>query len=114
MANLLHLAGWEVVKSEARILWPVRTPLWAGWCNRWLAPLLRHLCLTTFQIARGNAGCGVRNAESGPIDDCRLPNNEERTKDELLPIEDGCQPVEDQANIEYRTSNGRVGRAAGD
>jgi SAM-dependent methyltransferase len=50
--NLLHLAGWEVIKTEARILWPVRTPLWSWFCNRWLAPLLPPLCFTVGVIAR--------------------------------------------------------------
>ncbi len=50
--NLLHLAGWEVVSTDARILWPLRTPLLGGLCNRWLAPLLKHLCLTVFVVAR--------------------------------------------------------------
>jgi hypothetical protein len=52
--NLLHLAGWEVVKTDAKILWPFKTPLLERLMNRWLAPLplLRHLCLTVFQIAR--------------------------------------------------------------
>src|SRR5436190_1428341 len=27
--NLLAVAGWEVVRSDTRILWPLRTPLWA-------------------------------------------------------------------------------------
>ena len=26
VANLLHLAGWEVIRVEPRILWPARTP----------------------------------------------------------------------------------------
>ena len=52
MANLLHLAGWEVVKDDARILWPAPTPLVAPLLNRWLAPLLRPLCLTVFMVAR--------------------------------------------------------------
>jgi SAM-dependent methyltransferase len=50
--NLLHLAGWEVIKTDPRILWPVRTPLLDWVCNRWLAPLLPHLCLTVTLIAR--------------------------------------------------------------
>src|SRR5258706_1395485 len=50
--NLLHLAGWEVIKTEPRILWPVRTPLWDWVCNRWLAPLLPQLCLTVALVAR--------------------------------------------------------------
>ncbi|HKQ37247.1 MAG TPA: glycosyltransferase [Verrucomicrobiae bacterium] len=50
--NLLHLAGWEVVKTDARIVWPLRTPLVERLLNRWLAPLLKHLCLTVFVVAR--------------------------------------------------------------
>jgi SAM-dependent methyltransferase len=50
--NLLHLAGWEMVKTEARIMWPLRTPLLGALMNRWLAPFLKHLCLTVFVVAR--------------------------------------------------------------
>jgi len=50
--NLLHLAGWEVIKTDHRILWPVRTPLVGALFNRWLAPFLKHLCLTQFIVAR--------------------------------------------------------------
>lgn len=50
--NLLHLAGWEVIKTEARILWPIRTPVWSWLCNRWLAPLLPPLCFAVGVIAR--------------------------------------------------------------
>jgi SAM-dependent methyltransferase len=52
MLNLLHLAGWEIVKQDARILWPMRTPIVATVCNRWLAPLMRPLCLTVLMVAR--------------------------------------------------------------
>jgi ubiquinone/menaquinone biosynthesis C-methylase UbiE len=50
--NLLHLAGWEVIKTEPRILWPMRTPVWERLCNRWLAPLLPNFCLVVTIIAR--------------------------------------------------------------
>jgi SAM-dependent methyltransferase len=50
--NLLHLAGWEVIKTDARILWPVRTPPLDWLLNRWLAPLLPDFCLTVTLIAR--------------------------------------------------------------
>jgi SAM-dependent methyltransferase len=50
--NLLHLAGWEVVKRDSRILWPFKTPLLERFFNRWLAPVLKHLCLTVFVVAR--------------------------------------------------------------
>ena len=40
MKNLLHLAEWEVIKEDTRILWPLRTPLLAPLANRWLAPFV--------------------------------------------------------------------------
>jgi len=52
ISNLLHLAGWEVIKTDPRILWPERTPLWEWFCNRCLAPLMPHFCLTVTIIAR--------------------------------------------------------------
>ena len=65
MASLIHLAGWELIRTDTRILWPVRTPLWAACCNRWLAPLLRHLCLTVVHVARPMAwrGANLSNTE---------------------------------------------------
>lgn len=50
--NLLFLAGWELIKTDTRILWPAPGPLLAPLLNRWLAPLLAPLCLTVFQVAR--------------------------------------------------------------
>ncbi|HEY0551296.1 MAG TPA: glycosyltransferase, partial [Verrucomicrobiae bacterium] len=50
--NLLHLAGWEVIKYDVRMLWPVRTPLIERFLNRWVAPVLKHFCLTCFVVAR--------------------------------------------------------------
>jgi SAM-dependent methyltransferase len=50
--NLLHLAGWEVIKTDARVLWPARIPVWSWLCNRWLAPLLPDFCFTVGLLAR--------------------------------------------------------------
>ena len=52
VTNLLHLAGWEVIKTDARILLPARIPLLSWLLNRWLAPLLRPFCFTVGVIAR--------------------------------------------------------------
>jgi SAM-dependent methyltransferase len=52
VTNLLHLAGWEVVKTDARILLPIQVPILSWLCNRWLAPLLRPLCFTVGVVAR--------------------------------------------------------------
>jgi len=50
--NLLHLAGWEVIKVQPRILWPVRTPGLDYLVNRWVAPWLGSICLTVMLVAR--------------------------------------------------------------
>jgi hypothetical protein len=60
MKNLLHLAGWEVVKTNTRLLWPVGTPLLEPLFNRWLAPLLSHFCLSVFLVARPKPQLGAR------------------------------------------------------
>lgn len=50
--NLLKLAGWELLKQQKRILVPIRVFGLEWLVNRYLAPLVPWLCLTTFQIAR--------------------------------------------------------------
>jgi SAM-dependent methyltransferase len=52
MRNLLHLAGWELVKQESHILCPARIPLLGELLNRWIAPLFPPFCLALFQVAR--------------------------------------------------------------
>ena len=52
MANLFELAGWELIKTDARMIWPAGTPLLAPLLNRWLAPLFPHLCVTVVMVAR--------------------------------------------------------------
>ncbi|MBG86122.1 MAG: glycosyl transferase [Verrucomicrobiales bacterium] len=54
MQNLLEIAGWEIVKSDTKILCPIPIPLIEPFLNRWIAPLpiIRHLCLTVFIVAR--------------------------------------------------------------
>lgn len=52
VANVLELAGWEPIKRQARLLWPVSTPLVGTLLNRWFAPLLPFFCLAMFMTAR--------------------------------------------------------------
>jgi SAM-dependent methyltransferase len=52
VANLLHLAGWEVIKRQARVLAPAPLLGLDRLANRYLAPLLGWLCLTAFTVAR--------------------------------------------------------------
>ncbi len=52
--NLLHLAGFETIRSWPEILWPLATPLIDSFCNKFLAKVwpFRVLALTNFLIAR--------------------------------------------------------------
>ena len=50
--NMLELANWETIKAQPRVLCPIEIPIVSDVLNRWLAPLLPWLCLTTFVIAR--------------------------------------------------------------
>jgi SAM-dependent methyltransferase len=54
VANLLQLSSWEALLTEQRILLPVKCGGLETAVNRWLAPLplLRHLCVTVFCVAR--------------------------------------------------------------
>ena len=54
LANVLALAGFEVVRTSQEILWPVRTPLVAPLCNRYLVKLWpwRVFGLTNMLVAR--------------------------------------------------------------
>ncbi len=54
IANLLNLAGFEVIRSWPEILWPLPMPLLDTLCNRYLVKLwpLNYLALTNFVVAR--------------------------------------------------------------
>ncbi|NJP07880.1 MAG: glycosyltransferase [Chloroflexaceae bacterium] len=54
VANLLHLAGFEVVRTWQEFLWPWATPVLATLCNRYLVKLwpINHLALTNLIVAR--------------------------------------------------------------
>ena len=50
--NIAELAGWEIIKSDGRILLPMQLPFVAGFVNRWLAPFVPFFCLTNIMVAR--------------------------------------------------------------
>ncbi len=54
VTNLLTVTGYRPLKRGRRFLWPKQVPGVAGFVNRWLAPLplVKHLCLTNFVVAR--------------------------------------------------------------
>ena len=54
LQNLLHLAGFETVKTERRVLLPKRVPLLSDFLNSFIAPLpgIRLFCLNHYLVAR--------------------------------------------------------------
>jgi ubiquinone/menaquinone biosynthesis C-methylase UbiE len=54
MVNLLQLTDFEAVQTRKHILMPKRVPLLSSLANRYLAhlPVVRHLCLTNWIVAR--------------------------------------------------------------
>ena len=54
IGNLLHLAGYEPVKKEYRLLMPKRIPWLSDFINRFIAPFpgIRRLCLCRYIVAR--------------------------------------------------------------
>lgn len=58
--NLLELSGWEIIKTEARILCPVQIPWITTLLNRFVAPLLPFLCLSIIVIARPRSSGEVK------------------------------------------------------
>ena len=54
IANLLHLADFDVVKTERRLLLPIRIPFLSALVNKFLAylPLVNKLCLCHYVVAR--------------------------------------------------------------
>jgi SAM-dependent methyltransferase len=49
---LLRLSGWEPIRYEPRILWPIELFGVEKFLNRFIAPILSPLCLSLFTIAR--------------------------------------------------------------
>ena len=52
MRNMLHLAGWEVMKQQGRLLMTLPCFGAEKIVNRFVAPVLSQLTLTVFQVAR--------------------------------------------------------------
>jgi SAM-dependent methyltransferase len=52
ITGLLYLSGWELIRSEARMLCPIQLFGLERLINRFLAPLFPPLCLSLFLVAR--------------------------------------------------------------
>jgi SAM-dependent methyltransferase len=59
LANLLHLAGFEVLRCWQEMLWPLPFPLLEPLCNRFLVRLwpFKDMALANFVITRPQADC---------------------------------------------------------
>jgi SAM-dependent methyltransferase len=73
IANLLTLAGFEVVKGERRQLLPKSAFGLGRLVNRWIAPLpvVRSMCLRTYMVARPRAEALVPRPSVSVIVPCR-------------------------------------------
>lgn len=60
VGQLLQLSGWEIVKTQARVLWPLGLRWGAAVLNRWIAPLVPNFCLCLFTMARPQAIGGAQ------------------------------------------------------
>ncbi len=54
IANLLELAGLEIITSQKRLLVPIEIPVISQFVNRWIAPLpfINTFCLKTWTLAK--------------------------------------------------------------
>jgi SAM-dependent methyltransferase/4-amino-4-deoxy-L-arabinose transferase-like glycosyltransferase len=59
VANLLRLAGFEIITSGYRFLFPYKVPLIAAFVNRFIAklPIIRKFCLVQYVVARPASVC---------------------------------------------------------
>lgn len=73
IANLLHLADFEVIKREWRVLWPYRMLGLGRLINRYVAtlPLIRKLCLRNYIVARPRPKAAAEPLSVSIIVPCR-------------------------------------------
>jgi SAM-dependent methyltransferase len=73
IANLLHLADFEVVKTERRLLLPKGVPLLSTLFNKFIAylPFLNKLCLCHYVVARPCVRGTARVCSSTVVIPCR-------------------------------------------
>ncbi len=79
LQNLLHLAGYEVIASKGRVLFPFPIPGVAALANRLLAKLpgARALCLTWFTVARPRPAWATGSVDGYSVS-VLIPTRDER------------------------------------
>jgi len=94
IANLLDLAGFDVVKQEQRLLVPKRLFGLGAWINRYIAPLpgIRRLCLRHYTVARSSAHPPRRDLSASVIIPCRNERGNIAAAIERLPV--FCEQLE--------------------
>ena len=73
ISNLLSLAGYEIVKTEYRLLIPKRIPWVSNFINRFIAPLpgIRRLCLCRYIVGRPSGLRAKKSFSSTVLIPCR-------------------------------------------
>lgn len=130
LANVLELAGWQVITRKKQVLFPLYVPIVSWFLNTVLAPLpgINRLCLSQMVVARPVPGIGEAQAvtvsviipcknERGTIKDAlvRTPNMGAHT--ELIFVDghsvDGTYEYMSQVALEYPDRDITVLRQAG-
>jgi SAM-dependent methyltransferase len=95
IANLLHLADFEVVKSERRLLLPLRIPVLSFLANRLLAylPGLNLLCLSQYVVARPRVHEAARRYSTTIVIPCRNERGNIEDAVRRLPAFGGRQDI---------------------
>ena len=86
IVNLLHLTGYEFIRSETRILWPVYIPVLSRMLNRYLIhlPPMNWFGLTNFIIARPSPLQDTAARPASPLVSIIIPARNEAGNIETL------------------------------
>ncbi|MBN1297296.1 glycosyltransferase [bacterium] len=84
--NLLYLSGYQPIRSETRVLLPFHVPWITPFFNRFLAkmPIIKHLCLACFVLARPAVCSQADLSEPGPSVSILIPTRNERGNIEAI------------------------------
>ncbi len=86
LANLLQLAGFDVIRECREILWPLRTPFLDSLCNRYLVkiPPFSSFALTNFIIARPTVCPNLDRRQDASVSVIVPARNEADNIDDIL------------------------------
>ncbi len=133
LMNLLHLEGFEVVKTGRRYLFPVYIPVLSWFINKYIAnlPFFNSLCLTGYLIARALPSTGYQHKamsvsviiparnEQGNIEDAvlRIPEMGSHTEiifvegnstdETLTEIKRVCEAYQGRRDVKWMVQDGK-------